>query len=226
MTPGGSYVRQGGTPANPYAYELLPSIVDHKHYMAAYCGICIYQGGQFPAEYRGHVFMGNIHQNAINHDKLTPNGSSFKATALPDFLTTTDGWFRPISEQVGPDGALWIADWYDKYPCYQNANADPEGVDRERGRIWRVVYVGKEKGKKIPARSKEVLGMSELKNIELIKLLGHPNVWQRRMAQRILSEKSNILSTSKDEHDWEKRYGVGLFLINMALQLDAVNTVE
>jgi hypothetical protein len=33
-------------------------------------------------------------------------------------------------------------DWYDKYPCYQNANADPEGVDREHGRIWRVVYTG------------------------------------------------------------------------------------
>ena len=48
----------------------------------------------------------------------------------------------PVSEQVGPDGALWIADWCDKYPCYQNAQADPEGVDRERGRIWRVVYTG------------------------------------------------------------------------------------
>src|SRR5437763_14277242 len=108
--------------------------------MAAYCGICIYQGNQFPEEYRGHVFMGNIHQNAINHDRLTPNGSSFKAVAEKDFLTTTDGWFRPVSEQVGPDGALWIADWYDRYPCYQNAQADPDGVDRERGRIWRVVY--------------------------------------------------------------------------------------
>src|SRR5438445_6122481 len=85
MAPGGIYVRQGGTPANPYAYELLPSIVDHKHYMAAYCGICIYQGGQFPEAYRGHVFMGNIHQSAINHDKLTPNSSSFKATAEKDF---------------------------------------------------------------------------------------------------------------------------------------------
>ena len=70
MAPGGIYVRQGGVPANPYAYELLPSIVDHKHHMAAYCGICIYQGDQFPEQYRGRVFIGNIHQNAINHDRL------------------------------------------------------------------------------------------------------------------------------------------------------------
>src|ERR1051326_7481048 len=189
MAPGGIYVRQGGIPGNPYAYELLPSIVDHKHHMAAYCGICIYQGNQFPAEYRGHVFMGNIHQNAINQDRWIPNGSSFKATAEKDFLTTSDGWFRPISQQVGPDGALWVADWYDKYPCYQNAEADPEGVDRERGRIWRIVYTGKHRGAKVPSRPDGGMNLEAKKSEELVKLLEHANVWQRRMAQRILSER-------------------------------------
>jgi putative membrane-bound dehydrogenase-like protein len=189
MAPGGIYVRQGGTPANPYAYELLPSIVDHKHHMAAYCGVCIYQGNQFPEEYRGHVFMGNIHQNAVNHDRLTPNGSSFKASAERDFLTTTDGWFRPVSEQVGPDGALWIADWCDKYPCYQNAQADPEGVDRERGRIWRIVHAGTGGRKKIGSRPDTRMDLSKLTDQELVHLLEHPNIWQRRMAQRILSER-------------------------------------
>src|SRR6266404_1809407 len=194
MAPGGIYARQGGTPANPYAYELLPSIVDHKHHMAAYCGVCIYQGDQFPEEYRGHVFMGNIHQNAVNHDRLTPSGSSFKATAEKDFLMTSDGWFRPISEQVGPDGALWIGDWYDKYPCYQNAQADPDGVDRERGRIWRVVNLKQEArvstaGTKIGSRPDTKMDLSTLSNAELVKLLEHPNVWQRRMAQRLLTER-------------------------------------
>jgi putative membrane-bound dehydrogenase-like protein len=192
MAPGGIYVRQGGVPANPYAYELLPSIVDHKHHMAAYCGICIYQGDQFPEEYRGHVFMGNIHQNAINHDRLIPNGSSFKAIAEKDFLTTSDGWFRPISEQVGPDGALWVGDWYDKYPCYQNAQADPEGVDREHGRIWRVVYTGKNPGKKMPSRPDTKMDLATGSPSDFVKLLEHPNVWQRRMAQRLLSERSEI----------------------------------
>lgn len=189
MAPGGIYVRQGGVPANPYAYELLPSIVDHKHHMAAYCGICIYQGDQFPEEYRGHVFMGNIHQNAINHDRLIPNGSSFKAVAEKDFLTTSDGWFRPISEQVGPDGALWIGDWCDKYPCYQNAQADPEGVDRERGRIWRVVYTGKKPGKRMASRPETKMDFAKASSDALIKMLEYPNEWQRRMAQRILTER-------------------------------------
>jgi len=199
MAPGGIYVRQGGTPANPYAYELLPSIVDHKHHMAAYCGICIYQGDQFPDEYRGHVFMGNIHQNAINHDRLIPNGSSFKAVAEKDFLTTSDGWFRPISEQVGPDGALWIGDWYDKYPCYQNAQADPEGVDRERGRIWRVVYTGKNPGKKMPSRPDTEMDLAKASSEDLVRLLEDPNEWQRRVAQRLLNER--ILANRSEQWD-------------------------
>jgi hypothetical protein len=189
IAPGGIYQRQGGAPENPYAYELLPSIVNHRHYMAAYCGVCVYQGSQFPEEYRGTVFMGNIHQHAINRDRLSPNGSSFKAAAQPDFLTTSDGWFMPVSEQVGPDGALWIADWYDKYPCYQNAQADPEGVDRERGRIWRVVYTGAQSNNPTGAQKSAPVDLASLSNSELVKLLEHPNQWQRRMAQRLLDER-------------------------------------
>ena len=157
--------------------------------MAAYCGICIYQGDQFPESYRGHVFMGNIHQNALNHDALTPKGSSFAANPEADFLTSKDEWFRPVSEHVGPEGALWIADWYDKYPCYQNAQADPEGVDRERGRIWRVVYTGSHPGVKIGSRPEVHMDLAKAPGGELVKLLAHPNIWQRRMAQRLLSER-------------------------------------
>jgi putative membrane-bound dehydrogenase-like protein len=139
MAPGGIYVRQGGAPENPYAYEQLPSIVKHKHFRAAYAGVQIYQGGRYPADTHGHAFIGNIHDNAIHEEVLTPVGATFKCEPRRDFLRANDGWFRPVSTQTGPDGFLWIMDWCDKYPCYQNAKANPEGVDRERGRIWRVV---------------------------------------------------------------------------------------
>jgi putative membrane-bound dehydrogenase-like protein len=140
MAPGGIYVRQGGAPENPYAYEQLPSIVKHKHFRAAYAGVQIYQGGRYPADTHGHAFIGNIHDNAIHEEILTPVGATFKCEPRRDFLRANDGWFRPVSTQTGPDGFLWIMDWCDKYPCYQNAKANPEGVDRERGRIWRVVH--------------------------------------------------------------------------------------
>lgn len=192
MHPGGLYARQGGTPANPYAYELLPSIVDHRHHMAAYAGAAIYQGDQYPESYRGSIFIGNIHDNAIHQDRLTPDGSSFKASFVQDLVRANDGWFMPVSTQVGPDGNVWIMDWYDRYPCYQNANADPEGVDREHGRIWRVVYTGEKKGAPVPSRPDANMDLARLGSPELVKLLEHPNNWQRRTAQRLLSERRDL----------------------------------
>ncbi len=189
MAPGGLYARQGGTPAFPYAYQLLPSIVDHRHKMAAYAGVQVYQGNQYPEEYRGEIFIGNIHDNAIHQDHLSPNGSSFKSSFKQDFIRSNDGWFMPVSTQTGPDGALWIMDWYDKYPCYQNARADPDGVDRELGRIWRAVYVGKDKGKPVPSRPEVKMDLGKLSTTELVKTLSHPNIWQRKMAQRLLTER-------------------------------------
>jgi putative membrane-bound dehydrogenase-like protein len=186
LAPGGIYVRQGGQPGHPYSYGLLPSIVDHRHHMAAYCGVQVYEGDQFPAEHRGTILMGNIHDNAIHQDTLTPNGSTFKASHKQDLVRANDGWFMPTSTLVGPDGAVWISDWYDKYPCYQNARADPDGVDREHGRIWRVVYTGKEKGKPVPSRPEKGMNLAKLPVESLLNLLEHSNSWQRRNAQRLL----------------------------------------
>src|SRR5439155_20220108 len=73
----------------------------------------------------------------------------------------------------------------DRYPCYQNAHA-PD-LDRERGRIWRVVYIGDEKGKQISINPTGDL--SKLNDEQLVDLLSHPNIWQRRVAQRLLSER-------------------------------------
>ena len=57
-------------------------------------------------------------------------------------------------------------DWYDKYPCYQNSRA-PD-LDRQRGRIWRVVYTGSEKGKPVPSRPAKDYDLSKLTAQQLI----------------------------------------------------------
>ncbi|OYW73521.1 MAG: hypothetical protein B7Z37_21205 [Verrucomicrobia bacterium 12-59-8] len=187
MAPGGIYVRQGGAPENPYSYELLPSIVKHKHFRAAYAGIQIYQGGRYPADTHGHAFIGNIHDNAIHEEVLTPVGATFKCEPRRDFLRANNGWFRPVSTQTGPDGFLWIMDWCDKYPCYQNAKANPEGVDRERGRIWRVVTTN---SKSNATRDHTDLNLKKLAPPDLVKSLEHPNNWMQRMARRMLFERN------------------------------------
>lgn len=224
MAPGGQYNRQGGTWANPYGYvndlpsRGLPAIVDWRHYRAAHAGITVYQGDQWPAAWRGLVFLGNIHASSLNCDRLTlvgatykaekestllgpageewraksgektPKGEEWKHVGPGTFFVSRDPWVRPVSNQTGPDGAMWVMDWYDKYPCYQNANADPEGVDREFGRIWRVVWVGDQPGKKVPSRPGKEMDLKKLPAAELVKLLSAKNSWQSRQAQRLLAE--------------------------------------
>ncbi len=207
MAPGGIYVRQGGAPENPYAYEQLPSIVTHKHFRAAYAGVQIYQGGVYPQDTWGHAFIGNIHDNAVHEEVLTPVGSTFKCEPRRDFIRANDGWFRPVSTQTGPDGNLWVMDWCDKYPCYQNAKANPEGVDRERGRIWRIVATtspseGEKSRSDRPkgasaglladhSRPDKDMDLAKLSTPELVKLLEHPNNWMRRRASRLIAERWN-----------------------------------
>ncbi|HKX61060.1 MAG TPA: PVC-type heme-binding CxxCH protein [Verrucomicrobiae bacterium] len=210
MAPGGQYNRQGGTWPNPYGYvgdlssKGLPAIVDWRHFRAAHAGICVYQGDQWPAEWRGLVLLGNIHQSALNCDRLTPLGATYSAeketkllgadqgtwnVGAGNFLVCDDHWFRPVSSQTGPDGALWVMDWSDKYPCYQNAQADPEGVDRELGRIWRVVWVGDQPGRPIASRREKALDLGKAPNATLVELLTRGNIWERRQTQRVLRER-------------------------------------
>ena len=204
MAPGGLYQRQGGAPENPYAYELLPSIVNHKHFRAAYAGIQVYQGGRYPKDADGHLFFGNIHDNSIHEEAVEPVGATFKAKPVRDFLRANDGWFRPVSIQTGPDGFLWVMDWCDKYPCYQNAVANPEGVDREKGRIWRIVYPGSggvsppskeniaDKGGGTPpllgSRMEKDMDFSKITKEQFVTASQSPNSWVRRMAARKYSE--------------------------------------
>jgi putative membrane-bound dehydrogenase-like protein len=110
VAPGGLYVRQGGTPPNPFSYGLLPSIVDHKHFRAAYAGAQVYQGHMYPEQYKGTIMMGNIHQSAINHDTLTKVGSSFRASANKDFLVAND-WLVSPGEHARSDPTARCGSW-------------------------------------------------------------------------------------------------------------------
>ena len=96
----GYYIRQGG-PYPPFTWP-IESIVDHKHQKAAYCGIHYFDSPAYPAEYRGRLYMGNIHGNCINVDVLERNGSTYKAKAAPDFLRANDSWFMPVVAEDRP----------------------------------------------------------------------------------------------------------------------------
>lgn len=180
LTETGYYHRQGG-PYPPHTWK-IDSIVEHKHQMAAYCGITYFDSAAYPAEFRERLVMGNIHGNCLNVDRVEQSGSSYKGFGEEDFLSGNDVWFMPVVQKVGPDGCLYVLDWYDRYHCYQDASADPEGVDRGHGRLYRVVH-------EATGRPESVVQAGAAVDT-LVGQLGHSNVYVRETAQRLLSEQN------------------------------------
>jgi len=180
LTETGYYHRQGGA-YPPYTWK-LGSIVKHKHQKAAYCGITYFDSDAYPPEYREKLYMGNIHGGCINSDEVTRDGSTYFGKLRPDFLTANDKWFMPVVQKTGPDGCLYILDWYDRYHCYQDANRDPQGIDRLHGRLYRVRY------KETPRAG--LFDLSKESDDDLIRRLHSPNVYFRDLAQRLLCERN------------------------------------
>ncbi len=181
LTETGYYHRQGG-PYPPFTWK-IESIVGHKHQKAAYCGIHYFDSDAYPPAYRERLYMGNIHGNCINCDVLVRNGSTYRGEPQLDFLHANDPWFMPVVQKTGPDGCLYILDWYDRYHCYQDANRDPQGIDRRRGRLYRVRYGNSPRAAKFDLR--------QASDAQLIEYLHSPNVYFRDTAQRLLWERDN-----------------------------------
>ena len=121
-----------------------PTITNDDHGSSAIAGIAYYAAEKFPEEYRGNLFNGNPVTRRINRDRLEWHGSTPKAVRMPDFLTCDDPWFRPVQVKLGPDGALYIADFYNPIiGHYEFPLADPRR-DTKHGRIWRVVWRGED----------------------------------------------------------------------------------
>lgn len=179
LTETGYYHRQGG-PYPPHTWK-IESIVEHRHQMAAYCGIEYFDSPAYPPQYRNKLYMGNIHGGCINVDSVTRRGSTYRGQGHPDFLTANDVWFMPVAQKVGPDGCLYILDWYDRYHCYQDANADPEGIDRGHGRLYRIVYGQRPE---IPYAD-----LNKLDDLQLMTLLQDKNIFFRQRAAVLLAER-------------------------------------
>src|SRR5207249_3760148 len=120
-----------------------PQICTHSHGSTAIAGMVYYAAENFPAQYRGNTFVGNVMTCRINRDSLIEHGSTRIAREEPDFLSSDDPWFRPVDLQLGPDGAIYVADFYNRIIGHYEVPLDHPGRDRERGRIWRIAYHGK-----------------------------------------------------------------------------------
>ncbi|WP_406699705.1 PVC-type heme-binding CxxCH protein [Singulisphaera sp. Ch08] len=183
----GAYYPSFGKPDDGLGFG--PEMMSHDHGSTAIDGATYYAANQFPPAYRDTIFTGNVLTNRINHDRLEFRGSSPKAIEQPDFLWSEDNWFRPVDIELGPDGALYVADFYNRIIGHYEVPLTHPGRDHDHGRIWRIVYRGpKKENGSVTTRG----DWTKATNDELIADLGHPNLVVRTKA-------ANQLSTRKSE---------------------------
>ncbi len=145
----GAFYQSFGKPHDGMGFA--PVMCEHAHGSTGLCGVVYIDGDIWGPEWNDHMFVGNCVTSRINHDKITFTGATPKANEQPDFMTTDDGWFRPVNLQLGPDGALYVADFYNRIIGHYEVPLTHPGRDRERGRIWRIVKEGAKKERNVTA---------------------------------------------------------------------------
>jgi putative membrane-bound dehydrogenase-like protein len=146
----------------------------------SHVGTMIYYGDNWPDEYRGHLFTHNLGGHQINHEINRPLGSGFETVhAEHDLSFCADPKFVAVDLQYGPDGAVYMIDWYDQQHCH---NPNTERWDRSNGRIYRIEYASTYKQRKVDLGSMSDEG--------LVANLEHKNKWFARTSERLLQERA------------------------------------
>ncbi len=208
------FTKPGKQPINPFIYDDLKTIADHRHYLGgnphggnarsdtaggghAHAGLMCYLGGSWPKEYHGQLFMGNIHGQRINVDIPERKGSGYVGKHAADFLNFNDKWSQTLNQQIDPDGNVYVIDWYDKQQCHTgNAAAH----DRSNGRIYKIVY-GDKKATQVD------LTKASDKELAVHQMAG--NEWLVRHSRRILQERGTASKANAELLSTLNGYRIG-----------------
>lgn len=166
----------------PVGLGFAPAMMTYDLGSTALAGLVYYTGTQFPAKYRGSFFTGDVVTCRIDRNTVAFNGSTPSSKKEEPLLVSKDPWFRPVDIKVGPDGALYIADFYNRIIGHYEVALNHPGRDRVNGRIWKVTYKGTEAHDNLPVTdwSKATIG-------QLLQGLKHPQLNTRlKVADRIV----------------------------------------
>ena len=199
VVPGARYRRMYGSHFNPHTYQVIGQTADHFHWDTsnegwtkakkgslsdatdeaggghAHCGLMIYQGLNWPDEYRDKLYTANFHGRRINCDTFHREGNSYIAHHGKDHFKSGDPWFRGVELLYGPHGGVYVLDWSDIGECHEN-----DGIHRTSGRIFKITYGETKKN--------AAIDIEKLSLVELVALQLHRNEWFVRKSRRRLQE--------------------------------------
>lgn len=185
----GGYFQKGftkhGPLSNPYAFGFFaamrhPAVERFTH------TFLVYEAPELPERYRGKILGVEPLQGRVVLSERMQHGSSFTTSDIDRPVTSGDSWFRPVDIKAGPDGAVYVADWYDGQIAHFRSH---EGqVDPDKGRIYRL-------SAREPARTgaaaqpASAADLSSLSSEQLISKLSDPNKWVRQTTLRIIGDR-------------------------------------
>ena len=146
-----------------------------------YCGLEYADGRHLPEDWRGSFITCDFRANRVVRFKVDDEDGAYVAKLMPDVITSTDRAFRPIDVKMGPDGAIYVADWYNPIINHGEVDFRDPRRDKTHGRIWRITA----KGRPLVERPKLVGAPVK----ELLDHLKAPEQWTRQAAKDVLRER-------------------------------------
>lgn len=166
-----------GPHTNPYTYGHFFGLpIDGENVRLVHQWV-LYESEAIPS-LQGHFVGGNSLGNKVHALQIATDGSTFKTVEIEKPVRTEDKWFRPVHTAIGPDGAIYLSDWYDA----RITHVDPrDNWDRERGRIYRLRDAEHQPGYRWDLKAAD--------SVELVALQSHSNQWVRATSRRLLKQR-------------------------------------
>ncbi len=181
-----------------------------------FCSLEIINSRQFPDDWQGNAITCDFRAHRVVRFAIEEKDSAYATREMPDLLRTTNVTFRPIDVKLGPDGALYIADWSN--PIIQHGEVDFRDPrrDHEHGRIWRVTATGR------PLLERPQLVNAA--NRDLLNQLLSPNRYNQEQARRVLTERGPVIAP--DLADWVKSQSDEKAGLQALWMYQSINVVE
>lgn len=158
------------------AVQVKPLISTEKQ-----CGGDLATGTHVGDDIRGQLLTGRFKSRAVVRYEFIENGAGFGAQVLQPLISSRHPNFRPVDVKIGPDGAVYVADWYNSIINHAQHDFRDPRRDHDHGRIWRITH------KERPLVKKpKLVGISIEAQIEHLK---SPEAWTRHQARNELSER-------------------------------------